>query len=55
MGLAHALALPGCLDTLTGAFGPRPLLQLHQVAWLGVEPPIATQWEREQAGRSACT
>jgi arginase family enzyme len=23
MGLAHALALPGCLDTLTGAFGPR--------------------------------
>ena len=51
MGLAHALALPGCLDTLAGAFGPRPLLQPHQVAWLGIEPQTATQWEREQAGR----
>jgi arginase len=26
MGLAHALALPGCLDILTDAFGRRPLL-----------------------------
>ena len=51
MGLAHALALPGCLDTLAGAFGPRPLLQPSQVAWLGVEPQTATQWEREQADR----
>ena len=51
MGLAHALALPGCLDVLAGAFGPRPLLQPHQVAWLGVEPQQATQWEREQADR----
>jgi arginase len=50
-GLAHALALPGCLDTLTGAFGRRPLLGADQVAWLGVEPQMATQWEREQAGR----
>jgi arginase len=38
MGLAHALALPGCLDTLSGEFGPRPLLNADQVAWLGVEP-----------------
>jgi arginase len=53
MGLAHALALPGCLDTLAGAFGRRPLLEADQVAWLGVEPGIATQWEREQAGRLA--
>jgi arginase len=53
MGLAHALALPGCLDTLTGAFGRRPLLEADQVAWLGVEPRIATQWEREQADRLA--
>ena len=44
-------ALPGCLDTLTGAFGWRPLLEADQVAWLGVEPRVATQWEREQAGR----
>jgi arginase len=51
MGLAHALALPGCMDTLTGAFGRRPLLGADQVAWLGVEPAIATQWEREQAAR----
>ena len=51
MGLAHALALPGCLDTLAGAFGRRPLLEADQVAWLGVEPAIATQWEREQAAR----
>jgi arginase len=53
MGLAHALALPGCLDSLAGAFGRRPLLEADQVAWLGVEPAIATPWEREQAGRLA--
>ncbi len=51
MGLAHGLALPGCVDTLTDAFGPRPLLEPHQVAWLGVEPQRATDWEREQAAR----
>ena len=49
MGLAHGLALPGCVDTLTDAFGPRPLLEPYQVAWLGVEPQRATDWEREQA------
>jgi arginase len=51
MGLAHALALPGCVDTLAGAFGQRPLLEADQVAWLGVEPRMATQFERAQAGR----
>jgi arginase len=51
MGLAHALALPGCLDTLAGAFGRRPLLEADQVAWLGVEPQLASPWEREQADR----
>jgi arginase len=51
MGLAHALALSGCVDTLTDAFGPRPLLEPHQVAWLGVEPLVTTQWEREQVDR----
>jgi hypothetical protein len=51
MGLAHALALPGCVDTVTDAFGPRPLLEAHQVAWLAVEPRVATGWEREQADR----
>ena len=51
MGLAHALALPGCVDSLIAALGPRPLLVPDQVAWLGVEPELATQWEREQAER----
>ena len=51
MGLAHALALPGCVDTLTDAFGPRPLLEPYQVAWLGVQPQRATGWEREHAAR----
>ena len=51
MGLAHALALPGCVDVLTDAFGPRPLLEPYQVAWLGVQPQRATDWEREQAAR----
>lgn len=51
MGLAHALALPGCVDALTDAFGPRPLLEPHQVAWLGVEPLVTTPWEREQVER----
>jgi len=51
MGLAHALALPGCVDTLTDAFGPRPLLEPRQVAWLGVQPQRATGWEREHAAR----
>jgi len=51
MGMAHALGLPGCVDILADAFGPRPLLEPHQVAWLGVEPQLATAWEREQAAR----
>jgi arginase len=51
MGLAHALALPGCVDELTDAFGPRPLLEARQVAWLGVEPLVTTKWEREQSER----
>jgi arginase len=51
MGLAHALALPGCADILTDAFGPRPLLEPSQVAWLGVQPQRATDWEREHAAR----
>ena len=51
MGLAHALALPGCEDTLADGFGPRPLLGPHQIAWLGVDPQPATEWEREQAAR----
>src|SRR5262249_60737117 len=51
MGLAHALALPGCVDTVTDAFGPRRLLGAYHGAWVGVEPRVATGWEREQADR----
>jgi arginase len=51
MGMAHALGLPGCVGALADAFGPRPLLQSHQVAWLGVEPLVTTQWERDQVDR----
>jgi len=51
MGLAHALALPGCVDALADAFGPRPLLEPRQVAWLGIDPQPATDWEREHAAR----
>jgi arginase len=48
MGMAHALALPGCVDSVADAFGPRPLLEPSQVAWLGVEPSLGTDWELEQ-------
>jgi len=51
MGMAHALDLPGCLDLLADVLGTRPLLEPHQVAWLGVEDDPATDWERQQARR----
>jgi arginase len=51
MGLAHALALPGCVDVVADAFGPRPLLGVHQVAWVGVDAARATAWELKQAER----
>jgi arginase len=49
MGLAHGLALPGCDDELVEAFGYAPLLRPNEVAWLGVDPGFATDWERSQA------
>jgi arginase len=51
MGLAHGFSLPGCVDALADAFGRRPLLHPSQVAWLGVDAGLATQWERDQAAR----
>ena len=53
MGMAHALALPGCVDALADAFDRRPLLQPNQAAWLGVDRSWATAWECEQAERLA--
>jgi arginase len=51
MGMAHALALPGSLDGLVDVLGPRPLLQPNQVAWVGIEDRLATEWERAEARR----
>jgi arginase len=51
MGMAHALALPGVVDRLADAFGERPLVRPFQVAWLGVQDDLATEWERKQAAR----
>lgn len=48
MGMAHALDLPGALDELAGAFDIRPLVTASQVAWLGVDDDMATEWERQQ-------
>lgn len=49
MGLAHGLALPDAIPELVAAFGRRPLLVSSQIAWLGVEPALATDWERLHA------
>jgi len=49
MGLAHALALPGCVELLLNAFDRRPLLEPDQIAWLGVQDDPATPGERDRA------
>lgn len=46
MGLAHGLALPDAIPELVAGFGRRPLLVSSQIAWLGVDPELATDWER---------
>ena len=51
MGMAHALSLPGSLLVLVDVLGPPPLLEPNQVAWLGVEDSLATEWERAEARR----
>lgn len=51
MGMAHALALPGCLDALAEVLGSRPLLEPSQVAWVGVDDRFATDWELAEAQR----
>lgn len=53
MGLAHGLDLPGSADGLAGAFHRRPLLHADQLYLLGVDPSLATDWERMQAERLA--
>jgi arginase len=51
MGMAHALSLPGSLDVLVDLLGPRPLLEPHQVAWIGIDDRFATEWERAESRR----
>jgi arginase len=53
MGLAHALALPGCAETVLDAFDRRPLLSPDQIAWVGVQDSVATGWELEQRAQLA--
>jgi arginase len=48
MGVAHALDLPGGNDHVAGAFGDRPVLQPHRLAFLGADPSEATDFERDQ-------
>jgi arginase len=48
MGLAHALDLEGAEDALCDALGTRPLLTAAEVAFLGVDIDLATEWERQQ-------
>jgi arginase len=51
MGMAHALSLPGSLEVLVDVLGPRPLVAPDQVAWMGIEDGLATEWERAEARR----
>jgi arginase len=51
MGVAHGLDLPGSRDEFAGAFPVRPVLDPGRLAYLGVDPTQATDFEREQVGR----
>ncbi|WP_345496003.1 arginase family protein [Nocardia callitridis] len=51
MGLGHALDLPGALTEYAAAFDTRPLLGPGRVAFLGVDPSQATDFEREHVAR----
>jgi arginase len=53
MGLGHAFDLPGALQSYTAALGQRPLLTAAQVAFLGVDPTRATDFERYHVGALA--
>jgi arginase len=53
MGLAHALDRPGSRDEFAGAFASRPVLDPARLAFLGVDPAEATDFEREQVAALA--
>ena len=48
MGVAHALDLKGAEDALCDALGTRPLLTAAEMAVLGANIDLATEWERQQ-------
>lgn len=48
MGMAHALALPGCASELAEATGRSPLLDPADLVYLGADVNQATEWERSQ-------
>jgi arginase len=51
MGMAHALGLAGTAPELASAFGRTPLLTPPHVAFVGIDPSAATDFEREQAAQ----
>ncbi len=51
MGVAHGLDLPGSRAEFAGAFPARPVLDPGRLAFLGVDPTQATDFEREQVAR----
>ena len=55
MGLAHALALPGCVETVADAFGPRPLLEADQVHGSGWSHAWLPAGSASRLTGSACT
>ncbi|GAA1459911.1 arginase family protein [Williamsia maris] len=51
MGVGHALALPGALDSYLDVLGDRPLLQPDRLVFFGVDPTQSTQFERDHVDR----
>ncbi|MBJ7289805.1 arginase family protein [Williamsia sp.] len=47
MGVGHALALPGALESYLDALGDRPLLGPDQLVFYGVDPTQSTRFERD--------
>lgn len=47
MGVGHALALPGALDSYLDVLGERPLLRSGRLVFFGVDPTQATRFERD--------
>lgn len=55
MGMAHALNLEGCAVEIASVGGPVPLLEPPDLAYLGVDTDVATEWERAQVAALSLT